>query len=196
MNFQIGKTKVFLRAGQMAELDARRNEVLGLSAKKIQRAFRTHLARKNFILIRETAINLQAACRGKYSYFIFSFLLLFSDYRKTKSVVTIKIYPLWECNLCVILNEGRIARQFYDNIRRESASVRIQTCFRMHLARKDYKDICAASVAIQSGMRGMFTRKELHRRQERKAAVIIQVDALSSAFDQSITNLLKSRVNS
>ncbi|GMN48941.1 hypothetical protein TIFTF001_018110 [Ficus carica] len=31
--YQIGKTKVFLRAGQMAELDARRTEILGNSAK-------------------------------------------------------------------------------------------------------------------------------------------------------------------
>ncbi|KAM6568757.1 hypothetical protein CsatB_016742 [Cannabis sativa] len=35
--YQIGKTKVFLRAGQMAELDACRSEVLGRSASVIQR---------------------------------------------------------------------------------------------------------------------------------------------------------------
>ncbi|KAI3874409.1 hypothetical protein MKW92_047464 [Papaver armeniacum] len=35
--YQIGKTKVFLRAGQMAELDARRAEVLGNAARTIQR---------------------------------------------------------------------------------------------------------------------------------------------------------------
>ncbi|KAG2329306.1 hypothetical protein Bca52824_000486 [Brassica carinata] len=34
---QIGKTKIFLRAGQMAELDARRTEVLSGAANKIQR---------------------------------------------------------------------------------------------------------------------------------------------------------------
>lgn len=64
MDFQIGKTKVFLRAGQMAELDARRNEVLGLSAKKIQRKVRSYLARKNFILLKKSATTLQASCRG------------------------------------------------------------------------------------------------------------------------------------
>ncbi|KAL8470847.1 hypothetical protein ACS0TY_033426 [Phlomoides rotata] len=39
--YQIGKTKVFLRAGQMAELDARRSEVLGRSASIIQRKYRS-----------------------------------------------------------------------------------------------------------------------------------------------------------
>ncbi|KAM6588132.1 hypothetical protein CsatA_010737 [Cannabis sativa] len=41
--YQIGKTKVFLRAGQMAELDACRSEVLGRSASVIQRKVRSYL---------------------------------------------------------------------------------------------------------------------------------------------------------
>ena len=44
--YQIGKKKVFLRAGQMAELDARRSEVLGNLAKIIQRKVRSYIARK------------------------------------------------------------------------------------------------------------------------------------------------------
>lgn len=64
MPWQIGKTKVFLRAGQMAELDARRAEVLGNAARTIQRQIRTHMARKEFIAIRKAAIRLQSYLRG------------------------------------------------------------------------------------------------------------------------------------
>lgn len=64
MPWQIGKTKVFLRAGQMAELDARRAEVLGNAARTIQRQIRTHMARKEFIAIRKAAIQLQSYVRG------------------------------------------------------------------------------------------------------------------------------------
>lgn len=64
---QIGKTKVFLRAGQMAELDARRAEVLSSAAKKIQRRIRTHQAQKRFIVLRKATISLQAICRGEPS---------------------------------------------------------------------------------------------------------------------------------
>ncbi|KAF4381343.1 hypothetical protein F8388_026442 [Cannabis sativa] len=60
----IGKTKVFLRAGQMAELDACRSEVLGRSASVIQRKVRSYLARKSFILLRVSSIQIQAFCRG------------------------------------------------------------------------------------------------------------------------------------
>lgn len=61
---QIGKTKVFLRAGQMADLDARRNEVLGRAATSIQRKFRSYLFRKNLMMLRKAAVNMQAVCRG------------------------------------------------------------------------------------------------------------------------------------
>lgn len=60
----MGKTKVFLRAGQMAELDALRAKVLGRSAIKIQRKVRSHLARKSFILLKRSATLIQAVCRG------------------------------------------------------------------------------------------------------------------------------------
>lgn len=64
VNWQIGKAKVFLRAGQMAELDARRAEVLGNAARTIQRQIRTYIARKEFISLRKAAIQTQSHWRG------------------------------------------------------------------------------------------------------------------------------------
>lgn len=66
MCLQIGKTKVFLRAGQMAELDARRAEVLGHAARTIQRQICTYIARKEFISLRVAAISLQSYLRGVF----------------------------------------------------------------------------------------------------------------------------------
>lgn len=60
----MGKTKVFLRAGQMAELDARRAEVLAKAARLIQRQIRTHLARKEFITMKKATIHMQKIWRG------------------------------------------------------------------------------------------------------------------------------------
>lgn len=50
----------------MADLDARRNEVLGRAASSIQRKFRSYLSRKTFMMLRKTAINMQAVCRGTF----------------------------------------------------------------------------------------------------------------------------------
>ena len=74
-NFQIGKTKVFLRAGQMAELDALRSKVLGRSAIKIQRKVRSYLARKSFIVLKRSAIQMQAVCRGNIYWLMYYFWL-------------------------------------------------------------------------------------------------------------------------
>ncbi|XP_035538771.1 myosin-11-like [Juglans regia] len=72
--FQIGKTKVFLRAGQMAELDARRAEVLSRAAKTIQWRIRTHIARRHFVALRKATIDLQSICRGRLACKLFEFL--------------------------------------------------------------------------------------------------------------------------
>lgn len=48
----------------MAELDARRGEVLGNAAKTIQRQIRTYIARKEFVSMRQAAIQLQSCWRG------------------------------------------------------------------------------------------------------------------------------------
>ena len=61
---QLGITKVFLRAGQMAELDSRRAQVLYAAAKTIQRKVRTYVARKRFLAMREAAVRIQAHWRG------------------------------------------------------------------------------------------------------------------------------------
>lgn len=61
---QMGNTKVFLRAGQMAELDARRTEILASAAKRIQRQIQTYLIRKEFITIRKATIHMQKHWRG------------------------------------------------------------------------------------------------------------------------------------
>nr|GEW24828.1 unconventional myosin [Tanacetum cinerariifolium] len=61
---KIGKTKVFLRAGQMAELDAGKAGVLGNATRITQRQMHTYIARKEYISIRKATIQLQASWRA------------------------------------------------------------------------------------------------------------------------------------
>uniref|UniRef100_A0A0E0PQH6 Myosin motor domain-containing protein n=1 Tax=Oryza rufipogon TaxID=4529 RepID=A0A0E0PQH6_ORYRU len=62
--YQIGRTKVFLRAGQMAELDARRTEVQNRAARAVQSRFRTHVAREQFLMLHNTSISFQSFVRA------------------------------------------------------------------------------------------------------------------------------------
>ncbi|KAL8535957.1 hypothetical protein ACS0TY_011559 [Phlomoides rotata] len=58
------QNKSVLRAGQVAELDSVRNQVLRKSASKIQRKYLTYSARKSFLSSRMAAVQIQALCRG------------------------------------------------------------------------------------------------------------------------------------
>ena len=131
-DYQIGKTKVFLRAGQMAELDACRAEVLGRSAIIIQKKTRTFICEKQYNLLRFSAVELQRAVRGQ------------------------------------------LARNQYESMRRDAASLIIQKQIRMFLSRNVYKTTYAKTVCIQTGMRGMAARNELRFRKQTQAAIVIQ----------------------
>ncbi|CAI5465851.1 unnamed protein product [Closterium sp. Yama58-4] len=64
-NYQVGKTQVFLRAGQMADLDAMRAEKLGEAAKVIQRAFKAWMQWRVFQRLRAGVLRVQALWRGE-----------------------------------------------------------------------------------------------------------------------------------
>lgn len=65
MVLQIGKTKVFLKAGQMAELDAKRAKLLGHSAEVIQSQHRRRVSQKHYITLVQAAVCIQSSCRGE-----------------------------------------------------------------------------------------------------------------------------------
>lgn len=50
----------------MAELDARRAEILAYAARRIQRQIRTYLTRKEFITLKRATIQMQKHWRGKF----------------------------------------------------------------------------------------------------------------------------------
>lgn len=70
---------------------------------------------------------------------------------------------------------GQIARHIYQNLRRQTASTKIQSYMRMHFKRVSYKQLWSCSIVIQSGLRGMVSRIHLKFRRHTRAAIIIQV---------------------
>lgn len=91
-------------------------------------------------------------------------------------VLSAGIYNLYFLCFLLWLIAGELARQVYENMRREASCLRIQRDYRMHLARKVYNELCSSAVSIQTGMRGMTARNELRFRRQTKAAIIIQVN--------------------
>lgn len=75
---QIGKTQIFLRAGQMAELDAQRAFLLSSSATVIQKHTKTHFSQKRYIALQKSSVFLQSICRGQ----LFVFFLYYVKDKK------------------------------------------------------------------------------------------------------------------
>ncbi|GBG59948.1 hypothetical protein CBR_g66754 [Chara braunii] len=72
--YQIGKTKVFLRAGQMAILDTKRSNVLNEAAVKIQHMVQSFLMRKDYERMKSASLLVQAYWRGTMARLEFRFL--------------------------------------------------------------------------------------------------------------------------
>ncbi|KMT04856.1 hypothetical protein BVRB_7g170250 [Beta vulgaris subsp. vulgaris] len=165
--YQIGKTKVFLRAGQMAELDARRAEVLGNAARKIQRSIRTYIARKEFVALREFAIQLQALCRFRMACKQYEELRREAGalriQTKFRQHVARKVYLQVRLSAITLQTGLRtmIARNEFRMKLRTKAAIHIQAKWRCHHASAYYKKLYKAAIVTQCEWRCRVARREL-----------------------------------
>ncbi|KAG7649627.1 Dilute domain [Arabidopsis thaliana x Arabidopsis arenosa] len=167
--YQVGKTKVFLRAGQMAELDARRTMVLSAAAKKIQRRIRTHQAQRRFILLRKATISLQALCRGRLS------SKIFDNLRRQAAAVKIqknarrlhsrKSYKNLHVAALVVQTGLRAmaAHKQFRFRKQTKAATTIQAQFRCHRATLYFKKLKKGVILSQTRWRGKLARRELRQ---------------------------------
>lgn len=119
--FQIGKTKVFLRTVQMADVDEKRGKILSNLAQVIQRQIRTRLSRKQFIALRRATVRVQSLWRGRLA------LKLEEKFMK-EEVAAVKI----KTNL-----RGHLARKGYSNLK--FVAVVLQTGLRAEDARNKFR---------------------------------------------------------
>ncbi|KAL2230174.1 UNVERIFIED_CONTAM: Myosin-8, partial [Sesamum indicum] len=167
--FQLGKTKVFLRAGQMAELDTVRNQVLGVSASKIQRKFRTYLARKSFLSLRNSAIQIQTLSRGQVARRIYEhkrrIAAATTIQKDMRMSVSRKAYTLLRSSaVCIQAGmRGMAARDELLRRRRNRAAIAIQRYCRGFLACHSYSSLKGAAKAIQCACRASLALQELRK---------------------------------
>lgn len=165
--YQIGKTKVFLRAGQMAELDTCRSEILGKSASIIQRKVRSYLARRSFVSIRLSAIQLQAACRGQLARQVYEGLRQEASsliiQRCFRMHIARKAYKeLYSSAISIQTGMRGMAARCELRFRKQtSAAIIIQSHCRRYLAHHHFMNLKKAAIATQCAWRGKVARREL-----------------------------------
>ncbi|XP_021303107.1 myosin-17 isoform X4 [Sorghum bicolor] len=167
--YQIGRTKVFLRAGQMAELDARRTEVRNKAAIAIQNRFHTHVAREQFLALRMTSISFQSFVRVILACKLHVFL------RKQAAVLHIqksyRCYFAWKtyselCSSAITLQTGLRAFGAYNEyiIRKQNkASTYVQACWRCHRDHLNYLKMKRSVLIYQCAWRRRIARGELRK---------------------------------
>ncbi|XP_024973824.1 myosin-9 [Cynara cardunculus var. scolymus] len=167
--YQIGKSKVFLRAGHMAALDTRRAEKLSKAIIVIQRMTRSFLIRKRFHAMANLAVALQTLCRGTLA------SKVYEDMRKTavstKIQTNFRRYTLRtsynRLRHAVVLIQSCLramaARRELSYRRRTKAATCIEAKWRGHRDYKRYKKLEKATVVTQCGWRQRVARRELRR---------------------------------
>ncbi|KAK8278858.1 hypothetical protein V6Z12_D09G071700 [Gossypium hirsutum] len=165
--YQVGKTKVFLRAGQLAELDARRGAVLGVSAIVIQRKVRAYLSRRHFNLLRLSSIKLQAFCRGqavRHQYARMRRAAACLNIQKhSRKFLARKAYKnLYFSSVTIQAGiRGMIARDKLLLRKQMRAVTVIQSQCRRFLASHHYLRLKKAAITTQCAWRGKLARREL-----------------------------------
>ncbi|XP_050887190.1 myosin-6 isoform X1 [Lathyrus oleraceus] len=167
--YQIGKTKVFLRAGQMAELDACRAEVLGRSAIVIQKKARTYICEKQYKLLRFSAIELQRAIKGQLARRRYECMR-----REAASLIIqkqIRMYlsrsaykTTYSKAVCIQTGmRGMAARNELRFRKRTHAATVIQGYYRCYLAHTYFQRLKKATIAMQCSWRRTRARRELRK---------------------------------
>ena len=191
--YQVGKTKIFLRGGQMAVLDKLRQEKLNAAAVVIQRHVRGFVASRQFGRTKAAVLALQAGTRGMFARREARFR------RQTKASIKIqtrfrgraarKQYLQTRAAAVKLqsIARGAKARKKYKNIRKENAAVAIQSSWRGRNARREFMVARSAAVAFQCAWRSKKARAELKQ---------LRVEARSAAGLLKDKQALKEKVGS
>ncbi|KAG0539151.1 hypothetical protein BDA96_03G297700 [Sorghum bicolor] len=167
--YQIGITKVFLRAGQMAELDARRTEMRNNAARGVQSQFRTHVAREQFLVLRDASICLQSLVRARLA--CKQHELLRQQAAALRIQKNARWYFAWktyyQLRLSAITLQAGLramaARNEFTFRKRNKASVHIQSQWRCHRDYSNYMKLRRAALTYQCAWRRRVARKELRK---------------------------------
>ncbi|XP_047053050.1 myosin-17-like isoform X7 [Lolium rigidum] len=167
--YQIGRTKVFLRAGQMAELDAIRTEARNTAARGVQGQFRTHAAREQFLILRNASVCLQSFVRARLACKLHGFLRQQAAALKIQKNIRCYFARRTYSQLClsaITLQTGlrtMAARNEFNARNQNKASIQIQSRWRRHRDNLSYIKLKRAALTYQCAWRGRVARRELRQ---------------------------------
>lgn len=179
---QFGKTRVFLRAGRMAELDKRRTEVLNSAATTIQRHVRGWMARLHYQRTRNAIIVIQAAARALLARKLAQQLranraaiILQAAWRRHQAQSHFK-KAVHSASLIQARYRWYKARLAALEARTQSAVLTIQAHWRRHVAQSEFLRTRHAVIKAQTAWRVKLAKRELRlrRAESRESGKLLQ----------------------
>ncbi|XP_057301771.1 unconventional myosin-Va-like isoform X2 [Hydractinia symbiolongicarpus] len=168
--FQLGKTKIFFRAGAVAYLERLRSDMLKRSCIKIQKNVKSWIMCRKYRKLRKATILIQAWIKGHQARRLAKFL------RETYACITIQ--KVWR---------GHKLHKKYQSIRRNI--ILIQSAIRGVLVRRKMRAILEVnkSVVIQRVWRGYKVRKSFLK--AKKSIVFLQCCVRRKAAKRELKRL-------
>ncbi|KAG0166747.1 Myosin type-2 heavy chain 1 [Apophysomyces sp. BC1015] len=189
--YQVGLTKIFFRAGQLAYLEKLRADRWNECAILLQKNMRRLVVRVRYLRMREITIRLQQVARKKMG------IRMLEERRQEKSVIMIQSFIRTYLVRQRILRQkafvvrfqaaarGLLARKQFANFREHNAATQIQKLFRGWVARKKFLAQRDHITRIQACVR---------RRQARKYLADLRSEARSASHLKEVSYKLENKV--
>ncbi|KAI9473961.1 MAG: P-loop containing nucleoside triphosphate hydrolase protein [Benjaminiella poitrasii] len=189
--YQLGLTKIFFRAGQLAYMEKLRTDKLNACAVMIQKNTRGFLARLQYKRTVKTIISLQAIARRKIAIHTLECLrqqkaatIIQSHWRRysaRKQYLETRAYVI---QLQSVMR-SKLARKRYEMLRKKHAATTIQKMVRGWLCRTRYQKTKRSVIQLQTAIR---------RRQARRQLIMLRAEARSVSHLKEASYKLESRV--
>ncbi|KAN0062555.1 Myosin type-2 heavy chain 1 [Thecaphora frezii] len=165
--YQIGLTKIFFRAGMLAQFEQKRTDRLNALTTLIQKNLRRHVYQKRYQQMRAGSIKIQSWWRMQLA------IRYVSDLRKATAATTIQTacrgflarrkYLATRQAVITIqsLVRGRAVRATYKTAKVDFAATRLQSMLRGALVRMQYRKERRGIIHLQSCYRRRLAKKEL-----------------------------------
>jgi myosin-5 len=189
--YQLGNTKIFFKAGMLAQFEKLRSDKLHSAAVMIQKNLRRHYYQKQYIATRQSHIKLQALLRGHNT------RRRIEHEKQTKAATLIQTsirgYLVRQqmkttLNSVIVIQKsirGLQGRRKCNELRTEKSAVVIQNSWRGLVERRDYKKKIQSAVIIQSLIRRKFAYQEFQQ---------LKVDAKSVNKLKEVSYKLENKV--
>ncbi|KAI9245964.1 P-loop containing nucleoside triphosphate hydrolase protein [Sporodiniella umbellata] len=189
--YQVGLTKIFFRAGQLAYMEKLRTDQLNASATVLQKNMRGYLARLRYLRVKGLVLALQSIARRQCAKRKMEWIR--QEHAATviqtcwRRYIARKRYLQTRAFVIRLQSVGRVwlAQKRHAVLKREHAATTIQKVARGYRARKQYRATRDYVIQVQTCIR---------RRQARKQLIVLRAEAKSVSHLKEASFKLETRV--